>query len=312
MNYADLKEKALRVIDKKVFFFNNEGIYTEISVIEARRLKMEGLEFDGKTGKYFPNNQLMIFNILGHYDGKYIMNRAVACLEKGDTLENLQHLVEKFKKIYVPGNFKITNTVFRVRLKKYYYFNEDGVYSCMSEKEILNSDIYIGGFYWGENGQVKCYCDNELKLLFRTLNIGENERMAKMAITKMNLGDKVQDLEKYYNGISFKKHTIEGIDRFITRIDNPQFFCSPENPNKSTTFDFIHIDVGIVSEWSMDRVEYIKQNIDEIDKKVIDKIQNNTSFLKYGVPVNILKATQRTIVLRMSKLHYVFELKKII
>ncbi len=313
MNYVYLKQKVLRIIGKKVYFFNEEGIYTEISVSEARKLKMEGLEFNRKTGEYFQNNERMIFTISGQFYGHYIMTRAVACLEKGDTIERLKHLVEKFKKMYVaPKNFKITDTVLRVCSKKYYYFNKDGKYSCMSEKEILNSDIYIDGFIFGENGQVRCYCDHELDLLCRALNISENKVMAKMAIAKMNIGDEVQDLVKYYNNVSFEEHKIEEIDRFITRIDNPNFVCVPENPNKNTTFDFIHMYVGIVSEWDVDRVEYIKQNIGEIDKKVINKLKKNSSFLKYGVPVNVLKLSKRTIVLRRSELHYVFELKKFI
>ena len=69
------------------------------------------------------------------------------------------------------------------------------------------------------------------------------------------------------------------------------------------------IYVGLVSEWDEDISSYLNAHIKEINKMVWNKLENDKSFLKYGIPINFLKIAKVTFKKCTSELHYVFELK---
>ena len=97
------------------------------------------------------------------------------------------------------------------------------------------------------------------------------------------------------------------LDRFVTRIEKPDFIRYPENDNKDT-FDMIKICVNTCSEWK-DKRQYIKHNIKYIYQMVIDKLKNNKSFQKYDVPIGCLAVTS-VHETQDSSLMFVLELKK--
>lgn len=76
---------------------------------------------------------------------------------------------------------------------------------------------------------------------------------------------------------------------FVLTVNRPKF--RREVGNKDTkTFDFI--DVEMVVRSTDATKEKVKANKDEIFKKAIEKLENNKSFQKYGVPINFLKMYQ--------------------
>lgn len=87
-----------------------------------------------------------------------------------------------------------------------------------------------------------------------------------------------------------KKKQIKGpYTDFVLTVNRPKF--RREVGNKDTkTFDFI--DVEMVVRSTDATKEKVKANKDEIFKKAVEKLENNKSFQKYGVPINFLKMYQ--------------------
>ena len=307
MKINEWKGKVIRLVNKKVYFFNEEGIYTKISIIDAKKLKLKYLGYDRRTGEYYRE-----------YSSEYFFNRcsiseerAIACLRIGDNIEKFQKDIERFKKIYETDDFNLTNTVVRISRKKFYFFDENGKYTYLTEKEILPSNVFIGNIIITIKGNVVYSCNIQRHELARVMGT-DNMNLLKIAIGKLQIGDTIQTLKEYYDTANLGSITLpEGVQRFVTKISKPEFVCTPENPNKDNTFDYIHIYVGIVSEWETDRKKYIMQNREEINNMVLARIRNDKRFLKYGVPENVLKLSKVILVKRTSELHYIFQLKNI-
>lgn len=110
--------------------------------------------------------------------------------------------------------------------------------------------------------------------------------------------DIVLHLDDIYDYISeemdkarfLKKKQIKGpYTDFVLTVNRPKF--RREVGNKDTkTFDFI--DVEMVVRSTDATKEKVKANKDEIFKKAVEKLENNKSFQKYGVPINFLKMYQ--------------------
>lgn len=319
----DIKNKAIRVFDKKVYFFNEEGIYIFLSIKEARNAGIKGIMFNGKTGEHYQDFDREVL-VVGYYDeekkrpryveeyGKksYALKRAILCLEIGDSIEKFYNDVKRFEKIY-ERPFSVCNTVFRVSNGNFYFFDSNGKYTFMKEKEIVRSDIFIGFVQLDSRSKKAWYkCDIELRKLGRKYDC-DNEVIERKAITQMKIGDTEETFGELVRNTKLEKRDLpQGIDRFITRVRKPDFFCTPENPNKDTTFDYIHIYVGTVVEWE-NKMQYIKSHLSEIESKVLDKIEKDRTFKKFGVPVNVLKLSEVTMRNRTSELKFVFELKSI-
>ena len=183
---------------------------------------------------------------------------------------------------------------------KFYYFDEDGIYRCILEKE-LDESLKVK---WNYMRFQELYTYYKLGIKFSNLNL------VKKAISKLKVGDTLEVFDEYLSNITFEKHKKpENLDRFITKINNPIFHRTPENLNKDT-FDYIFIDVMILTEWEEDRISYIYKNKNEILKRVIEKLESNKKFQKYGVPINFLKVSRITLK-RDSVLEFILELKNI-
>lgn len=185
-----------------------------------------------------------------------------------------------------------------------YFFDEDGIYRKVSfekAKELNIGDVYFWGkdnvriFKWYQ--LVKPLCDVNGNLLV-------------IAISKLKDGDTAETFFKYISEAKFERHELpKGLDRFITKIQGP--YIEREFGNTSTnTFDFVYVDVCIIQNWETDRKSYIKANMPEIKRRVIQKIEGSKRFQRYGIPVNFLKITSITLT-RDDMLHFIFELKEI-
>ena len=58
-----------------------------------------------------------------------------------------------------------------------------------------------------------------------------------------------------------------------------------------------------------DRDEYLKEHINEIRQKVVEKLKNSGKFKKYGIPINFLRVCRTTLKKKSNVLQFVFELK---
>ena len=127
--------RVMRVIDQNVYYFNSEGIYSQTTVREAKTKKLDGLLFSQAKGEYYEDS--FLFPTKGS-------NRAIACLELGDNIDKFEKYIYKFDRLYQTKREKpFINNVIRISEGKFYFFNEQGVYTCLKEKEILPTDICI-------------------------------------------------------------------------------------------------------------------------------------------------------------------------
>lgn len=195
---------------------------------------------------------------------------------------------------------KIKKNILRKAGGYAYYFDEEGVYRKVTIEEVaklnlLNVHMLGKGDFW--------YDEYKIRIL-----ICENYIVSVKTICKLKEGDTLDKLAYYIENTKIESHKkAEGLDRFITRIERPRFERVPENTNKNT-FDFIYIDVNIVSTWEEDRKQYIKNNMDKIYKRITQKLESSKTFNKYGVTTNFLKIARVTLK-NDSVLQFVLELK---
>lgn len=101
------------------------------------------------------------------------------------------------------------------------------------------------------------------------------------------------------------------LEQLVQQILPPVFEREPENENTST-FDRIRITVGLpryqFPSWEALRSE-VKRHRREIYRLVLDKIEKDRRFKRFGVPVNVLKLSDVTL-LRNYSLEFILELKE--
>lgn len=196
-------------------------------------------------------------------------------------------------------------TAVRQAYKKIYYFDNNGIYQSIPESKITPDTCKtIQNLHFRTDGSIYTGLPYPLGTsAYSTI-------IVIMALSRLQEGE---SLEKFVELLNTCKPTIrpkpQGIDAFICKIDSPKFYRSPNNPKKNT-FDYIYIDVSILSTTAMqDRDAYLKEHIQEIRKKVIEKLENSRTFKKYGIPVNFLKVGRTTLKRKSNVLEFVFELK---
>ena len=108
-----LKEQVIRIEKKKVYFFDSEGIYTETSVEEARRMHLKGLKMDYyKRGEYCSETD---------FSGPTA--RGILCLEVGDSIDKLEQDIARFEKAEKKLGRGYINVVLRKVKRNFYFFN---------------------------------------------------------------------------------------------------------------------------------------------------------------------------------------------
>ena len=101
------------------------------------------------------------------------------------------------------------------------------------------------------------------------------------------------------------------LEQLVQEISSPVFEREPENDDPST-FDRIRVTVGLpryqFPSWEVLRSE-VKIHRHEIYRLVLDKLENDRRFKRYGVPINFLKLSD-VILLRNYLLEFIFELRE--
>lgn len=196
---------------------------------------------------------------------------------------------------------KIAYIAIRSRDGNVYFFDKEGIYRRVSASEA--EEMKVRYMYTRKDGSI-CI---DLVHFARYVPEVTNQTLIIKAICKLIPGDEIEKFEEYLQTVKIdSKDKPEGLDRFITKIQKPYFTRSPQNTN-TKTFDYISIDVNIVSEWEEERKEYIIRHREEIWQRVISKLKGSKEFQRYGVPVNFLKANMY--ITKSSILKFTFELK---
>ena len=101
------------------------------------------------------------------------------------------------------------------------------------------------------------------------------------------------------------------IDRLIQRIEAPEYERVPENHNEAT-FDRIRVFVGLprymFDSWDELKAA-VRENRAEIDRRVIQRIEDDRQFKRFKVPINFIKLSD-VLLRRTYSLEYIFELKE--
>lgn len=186
---------------------------------------------------------------------------------------------------------------------KIFYFDNNGIYSSIPVIDVPPN--LLKGIFFGE--------DNFPTILTSHIEYGcTNGHIAAMALARLHEGDTIERFEELLSTCKpapKNSHKPQGIDAFICRIDNPIFYRSSNNIN-AKTFDYIYIDVSIVSNNTMkNRDEYLKEHIGEIRQRVVEKLAKSGKFKKYGIPINFLRICRTTLKRTSNVLQFVFELK---
>ena len=197
---------------------------------------------------------------------------------------------------------EIKNLVLRKFKGSIYYFNDNGIYCEVKSKEaekmnFSNLHFRKDGTFWIDD-------------TFFTDYINPNWVIARKAIAKLELGSTIEDFKKIIENTKLDVHIKpDGLERFITKINKPTFVRCPENL-KENTFDYIYVDLCIISKWDEDKKQYIKKHIKQIEEKVLSTLESNKTFKSFGVPLNYLKVSRITIK-RDNVLQFVLEIKSI-
>lgn len=288
------KNQIVKITRNYVYFFNAEGILCKIP--------SEAEERETKDFSFINNISLHSFNYV---------KRAICCLETGDTLEKFEADIKRFKAIYEKRKKdSIHNVIFKRVGIWYYFFNSKGVYSSIYCDDVLNSNLY----YFPKSMDfvhITSYFLDMSNNVANALHLN-NYNTFKKAINLLEVGQTTNDLIKIYNSVKLEdNHWNNDLERFITTIEKPDYVCIPENPNKDTSFDYVYVNVNVVSRWDTDRAEYIKKNSKEISKKALERIETDRKFKKYGIPINFLKLSKAIFSANLSLIQFLFELRDI-
>lgn len=199
------------------------------------------------------------------------------------------------------GLKELINKAVRSYQGEYYYFDEKGIYQKVEDKEALK---ILKNVFLREDGST-------YYLIYNAIYKVENANIFRSAISKLQVGQTFEDFKVIYGKTEIRrKEKPKGLDRFILKIDSPVFVRLPEN-SKSNVFDYIHVDVFVVSEWRSDIYEYIKKNQKDIKERVLKSLEKNKKFKKYAVPMNFLRLANATYSRRRNLIRFVFELKRL-
>ena len=100
------------------------------------------------------------------------------------------------------------------------------------------------------------------------------------------------------------------VDRLVQSIALPTYERIPGNNNKAT-FDHVRMTVGLpryqFNSWEALQNE-VKKYQKEICQRVVQRLEKDRQFRKYGIPINFLKVSD-VIMRRDFSMEFIFELK---
>lgn len=254
--------------------------------------------------------------------------------------------IDKNKIYYYPNKDNIFKDVncFKNRIvraekqaggSKMYYFDKEGIYRVIPELVKANEFEMMGSLGLSRRGNVTlprvvkgvCIQNNWLRAVISSLT--PNEDSLKTLVERYNLivekisEDESLSAREILEGVC-KEYKLKKLSKsakivessevskevkdFIYKINKPIIERDAENTNHNT-FDFVRIYVSVPTFESFpERKNFIKDNMRDIIKLVLDVIGNNSSYKKYGVPVSFLKPDTITLT-KQSELMFLFSLK---
>lgn len=200
----------------------------------------------------------------------------------------MQHIIKE----------EIINRVVRKTAGKVYYFDSEGVYRCIPEKQAKENGVTLHYFWRNPYNMKNMICGIH------------NLTLVSKAIARVKVGETLEDFDRYLSSMKLERHQKpEGVERFVTKVCKPTFSRVPENLD-AKTFDYVLVEVNVVQRWEEDRISYIQKNKKQIQQMVLSRLENSKDFQSYGVPINFLKLTRMTL-RRDSVLEFLFELKEL-
>lgn len=177
-------------------------------------------------------------------------------------------------------------------------------YDCFSERTYRydkNMNVYSAYHAY-------CCCNQKSIEVIKKITKCKDIRTIGMACRRSYDGISMEDFKKLVSEMEkMRSKSKSEFEKFFTI--KPVRFERETGNRKKDTFDFIRVDVGVPG-YGMDKTEFIKGNINELNQKVLQKIKDNKRFQKFGVPINFLKLSN--VVLRCDDLiEFTFELKDV-
>lgn len=189
----------------------------------------------------------------------------------------------------------VINRPISQRAEKTYFFNENEVYSLDRESKVFDKDQIK--FIMFDVGDKSCF----------------NMNVWRKAVSQFAVGMTLNECIKIFLKTEIARHVpqkVTPVDRLVQYIAPARYERVPGN-NNELTFDRIRITVGLPRYqfrlWETLRDEVQKYR-HEIYQRVVQKLETERQFKKYGVPINFLKLSE-VILLRDYSMEFIFELK---
>ena len=138
-------------------------------------------------------------------------------------------------------------------------------------------------------------------------------RVWRKAVSKFQIGMTLNECINIFLKTELEQgapQELSPVDRLVQYIAPPIFERVPENSNEAT-FDHIRMNVGLPSyqfSWKALQDE-VKKYQREICQRVLQRLECDRHFKRYGVPINFLKVSD--IILRRDfSIEFIFELKE--
>lgn len=182
------------------------------------------------------------------------------------------------------------------RAGKTYYFNENEIYAVDEKSELfpyekrIKFNLFNAGYATG-------------------LNMNVWRKAVSQFVAGMTLKECIGIFLK--TELTYRVPPNKApIDKLMQSIAAPTFERIPEN-NDKTTFDYIRMTVGL-PRYQFDSWEELQGEVEkyrhEIYQRVIQTIEDDRHFKRYGVPINFLKLSDVTL-RRDFSMEFLFELK---
>lgn len=283
--------------EKKIYFFSTAGHYHVISHISLTEKNRHLAELPIWKPTFIPldawNNAVTSFKHCYSikYNVEHFLLPKISPLIESISGEDLASIARQF--LLDEG---IIGSPVRQMGGNTYYFNDDEIY-CIDKDS--TQFVY--------EGRIR-------SRIFRVMDYTSfNMNVWNKAVKQFEVGMTLLDCAKVFietELVYHEKPQWSTLDRLIQRIESPEYERTPENPN-AATFDRVRVMVCLphylFPTWN-DLKQAVYDNRKEIGRQVIEKIESDRRFKKYGVPVNILRLSD--IILRTDyALEYIFELK---
>lgn len=190
------KRLAMLIVGDRIFFFNEEGKYTSVSVEEARKMNFINVQFKkfGAFLEYMPQNKLCAICGIGNYHEVYhALERALLWLKEGETLDNLK---ENLKRFYLEQSkiLNMRNIILRHEEDKCFFFDSQGRYLSVREEQIFQTSVLDVGV----DGRGELWFYEKIRT-YPLQDIGFDDRkILKLAILKLKIGDSLDVLKRHY------------------------------------------------------------------------------------------------------------------